>query len=120
LLGFATAHEGDVKVTPEGKAFAEGDIPARRSVFRQAILDRAPFIQKIRSALENRSDHVMPLEFFHDILDEHFTEAEVEKQIETALNWGRYAGIFSYDAESDTLRLDHGEESAQEDIQAHG
>ena len=51
----------------------------------------------MKSALESRSDHVMPLEFFHDILDEHFTEAEVEKQIETALNWGRYAGIFSYD-----------------------
>jgi hypothetical protein len=26
LLGFATAREGDVKITPEGKAFAEADI----------------------------------------------------------------------------------------------
>jgi hypothetical protein len=53
----------------------------------------------MKSALESKSDHVMPLEFFHDILDEHFTESEVEKQLETALNWGRYAEIFSYDPE---------------------
>jgi len=47
----------------------------------------------------------MPLEFFHDILDEHFTEADVVKQLETALNWGRYAEIFSYDPETETLKL---------------
>jgi hypothetical protein len=32
LLGFATAREGDVKVTPEGKEFAEADISARKSL----------------------------------------------------------------------------------------
>jgi NitT/TauT family transport system ATP-binding protein len=62
----------------------------------------------------------MPLEFFHDILDEHFTETDVLGQIETALNWGRYAGIFSYDRESGTLRLGQANESANEDIRAHG
>jgi hypothetical protein len=29
----------------------------------------------------------------------------VDLQIETALNWGRYADIFTYDSESDRLRL---------------
>ena len=98
--GFATAREGDVKITPEGKAFAEADISTRKSLFREAALARVTLLQKMKSALESRSDHAMPLEFFHDILDEHFTEAEVEKQLETALNWGRYAEIFSYDPES--------------------
>jgi NitT/TauT family transport system ATP-binding protein len=72
------------------------------------------------SALENKSDHVMPLEFFHDILDEHFTEAEVVMQLETAVNWGRYAEIFSYDPEKGTLQLHAADERASEDIQAHG
>jgi NitT/TauT family transport system ATP-binding protein len=120
MLGFATAHEGDVKITPEGKAFADADISTRRSLFRGAALARASLIQKIVSALENRSDHTMPLEFFHDILDEHFTEEEVVKQLETALNWGRYSGLFSYDQERETLQLDQGEESMPEDVQAHG
>ena len=105
LLGFATAREGDVKITPEGSAFVEADISTRKSLFREAVLARVPFLQKMKSALENKSDHVMPLEFFHQILDEHFTETDVEAQLETALNWGRYAEIFTYDLENDALRL---------------
>ena len=105
LLGFAGAREGDVKITPEGRAFAEADISERKSLFAKAAMDRVALLQRMKSALESKSDHVMPLEFFRDILQEHFTEADVEKQIETALNWGRYAGIFSFDPESDTLRL---------------
>ena len=40
----------------------------------------------------------MPLEFFRDILREHFPDQETERQIETALNWGRYADLFTYDS----------------------
>ena len=47
----------------------------------------------------------MSLEFFRDILDEHFPENEVQGQLDTALNWGRYADIFTYDSESDRLLL---------------
>jgi NitT/TauT family transport system ATP-binding protein len=119
LLAFATTREGDVKTTPEGKAFAEADIAGRRKLFREAALVRVSLLQKMKSALESRSDHVMPLEFFHDILDEHFTEAEVEKQIETALAWGRYAGIFSYDAETGNLRLRESSDAVSKDIPDH-
>ena len=105
LLGFATASEGDVKVTPEGKAFAEADIADRKIIFTKAAFSRVTLLQKMKQALESRSDHVMPVEFFHDLLDEHFTEEEVERQLETALNWGRYAEIFGYDPESDALQL---------------
>jgi NitT/TauT family transport system ATP-binding protein len=105
MLGFANAREGDVQITPEGKAFAQADVDARKVIFRDAVLVHAKLIQRMKSALESRSDHTMPLEFFHDILDEHFTEADVVKQLETALNWGRYAEIFSYDPETETLKL---------------
>jgi NitT/TauT family transport system ATP-binding protein len=119
LLGFGTAGEGDVKVTPEGRAFAEADIATRRLLFREAALKHVNLLQKMKSALESRSDHKMPLEFFHDILDEHFTETDVVKQIETALNWGRYAGIFNYDAETENLVLRAANEQQTEDVQAH-
>jgi|HubBroStandDraft_1064217.scaffolds.fasta_scaffold10554_3 NitT/TauT family transport system ATP-binding protein len=118
LLRFASAREGDVKITPEGKAFAEADIPTRQSLFRAALLARVDLIQKMKSALDSKSDHVMPLEFFHDILDEHFTESEVEKQLETALNWGRYAEIFSYDPESDNLQLHATSHLGSENVRA--
>ncbi len=94
LLGFATAREGDVAITPEGRSYAEADIPTRKALFRKAALDRVALLQQIRSALINKSDHSMPLEFFRDLLDEHVSAEETNLQVETALDWGRYARYF--------------------------
>ena len=105
LLGFAEAREGDIKITPRGREFAEADIQRRKDIFREALLSTPTFLQTMDSALHQKSDHTMPLEFFRDLLDERFSEQDVQLQIETALNWGRYAEIFTYDPETDTLHL---------------
>jgi NitT/TauT family transport system ATP-binding protein len=105
MLGFATLKEGDVEVTPEGAAFAEADILTRKVLFREAALKHIAILQCIASVLRAKSDHSIPEEFFHDILDEHFSQDEVERQFETAMNWGRYAEIFDYDAENARLLL---------------
>jgi len=88
-------------------------------LFRQAALSRVTLLQQMKSALESKSDHKMPLEFFHDILDEHFTETDVIAQLQTALNWGRYIGLFTYDPESDTLHLHETRQHTSEDVHAH-
>jgi NitT/TauT family transport system ATP-binding protein len=105
LLSFARSEHGDVELTPGGKAFAEADISTRKALFRQAALANVTILQQMSSALANKSDHAMPLEFFRDILQEHFSDDEVQRQIETALNWGRYGDIFTYDSERDTLLM---------------
>jgi len=105
MLGFATLKEGDVEVTLEGAAFAEADILTRKVLFREAALKHIAILQCIESVLRAKSDHSIPEEFFHDILDEHFSQDEVERQFETAMNWGRYAEIFDYDAENGRLVL---------------
>ena len=107
LLGFARSDKGDVEITPEGKAFAEADISRRKLLFRDAVLAQAMLLQQIYNGLKSKSDHTMPLEFYRDLLDEHLTAEEAQKQIDTALNWGRYSEIFTYDSESDRLLL-HG------------
>ncbi len=105
LLDFAKSERGDVELTPAGKLFAEADIETRKAMFRKAALAHITLLQQIHSALVNKSDHAMPLEFFRDLLQDRFSDAEVERQIDTALNWGRYGDIFSFDAESDRLML---------------
>jgi NitT/TauT family transport system ATP-binding protein len=60
-------------------------------------------LKQIDSILKRKSDHAINDEFFHDILDEHFSENEVQRQFDTAMNWGRYAEIFDYDRESGRL-----------------
>src|SRR5215813_13981051 len=103
LLGFAKLEEGDVKITPEGTRFAQADIATRKTLFREAALKNILLFQQIASSLAEKSDHSIPLELFRDILDEQFHNVEVNRQLETALDWGRYSGMFTYDPENDRL-----------------
>jgi len=106
LLGFAKSDKGEAEITPEGEAFAEADMATQRQLFRAAVLAHIPLLQQIHHALVNKSDHSMPLEFFRDILDEHFAGEEVERQMETVLNWGRSSDVFTYDSGTGRLTLD--------------
>jgi NitT/TauT family transport system ATP-binding protein len=105
LLLFVKSERGDVELTPNGRRFAEADISTRKNLFREAALAHVTLLQQMNSALATKSDHTMPLELFRDILEERFSDDDVQRQIETALNWGRYGDIFTYDSESDRLVL---------------
>ena len=105
LLGFSVSQHGDIKLTEAGKQFAEADINTRKLLFREAVLAHITLLQQVYRTLETKADHSITVEFFRDILDEHFPEPEVQAQIDTALNWGRYAELFSYDPEGDRLLL---------------
>ncbi len=105
LLGYANLKEGEVEITPDGIAFADADIQTRKDLFRQAALKHVMVLQQIENILKAKTDHSIPREFFHDILDEHFSDDEVDRQLDTAMNWGRYAEIFDYDRETERLVL---------------
>jgi NitT/TauT family transport system ATP-binding protein len=100
MLGFLQVAEGDVELTPEGRRYVEADIAERKEIFGKVTLERVALVRQISRALESKADHTLPDEFFHDTLDEHFSEAETVQQLDTAINWGRYAGLFDYDAPS--------------------
>ena len=67
------------------------------------------------NALESKSDHSMPLEFFRDLLQQRFSDVEAQRQIETALNWGRYGDILNYDSERDRISLYHPAEMVKDE-----
>ena len=98
LLGFATVEHGDAIITEPGREVAAGDIQKRKELFRDAILAHVPLLQQIASALQAKADGTMLLDFFHDLLDEHFSDDEVRRQLDTAIQWGRYAELFEYDS----------------------
>jgi NitT/TauT family transport system ATP-binding protein len=100
MLGFAKVEEGDVEITPAGRAFAEADILPRKELFRAAALENIALIREITRSLEARADHTLPDGVFEDLLDEHFSEDEAKAQLETAIEWGRYAELFDHDNDS--------------------
>jgi NitT/TauT family transport system ATP-binding protein len=98
MLGFLTVAEGDAEITPAGEAYANSEILRQKELFRKAALEHVTLLRQIVRAIEAKSNHSVPEEFFHDLLDEQFTEEVTLRQLETAISWGRYAELFDFDA----------------------
>jgi NitT/TauT family transport system ATP-binding protein len=98
LLGFLTVTEGDAAITPAGAEYANSEILRQKELFRIAAIENVLLLRQIVRAIEAKSDRSVPEEFFHDMLDEQFSEEETILQLETAINWGRYAELFNFDA----------------------
>jgi NitT/TauT family transport system ATP-binding protein len=98
LLAFLTIEEGDASITPTGTQFANSEILRQKELFRTAATENVLLLRQIRRALESKSDHTVPEDFFLDMIDEQFSEEESRRQMETAITWGRYAELFDFDA----------------------
>jgi NitT/TauT family transport system ATP-binding protein len=98
LLGYLKLEEGDVAITESGRLFADSEILKQKELFRVAALDHILLLRQITRALDTKSDHTVPEDFFLDMLDEQFSQEETLRQLETAVNWGRYAELFDFDA----------------------
>ena len=106
LLGFGTVSEGDVILSDAGRAFAQASVLARKDIFRQQVLANVPQLKQIRAVLESKANRRMPREFFLDILQRRFGPAEAEEQLNTLIDWGRYAEILAYDDEGQNLYIE--------------
>ena len=103
LLGFALVEQGDIKLTDAGREFARASILESKLLFRRQVLERAPLVTTIYQTL--RQSKTMVADFFLDILDEHYPDEEAERQFATAVDWGRYAELFEYDAQEKRLTI---------------
>ncbi|MCC7449153.1 MAG: AAA-associated domain-containing protein [Anaerolineae bacterium] len=106
LLGFATVESGDLSLTPLGQTFAEASIQARKEMFA-ARIRRVPIIRWIRNMLNAADDHRLHWNMFETALALEFPPDETERQLETAVNWGRYAELFYFDDDDDSLFIEH-------------
>jgi NitT/TauT family transport system ATP-binding protein len=113
LLDFLHVEEGDAAITPAGHEYAESEILRQKELFRTAAVEHVLLLRQITRALENKSDHTVPEEFFLDMLDEQFSEEETRRQLETAVTWGRYAELFDFDAARRRFVLPEIEDSAE-------
>jgi len=111
MLGLAHVHDADIELTEVGQAFVAADILTSKQLFAGQASTRVPLVRAIRQALGSTKDHSLPDRFFLDLLGRGFTEDEARRQLDTAIDWGRYGELFEYDADSRRLRLEHPMES---------
>jgi NitT/TauT family transport system ATP-binding protein len=111
LLGLATIEGSDIVITPEGKEFASADILTSKQLFARHAARRAPLVRAITQALAATEDHTLREGFFLDVLRRGFSPQEARSQLETAIDWGRYAELYDYDRDEEELTLEPGAQS---------
>lgn len=106
-LGFVKIASGDIELTEEGRATAAAEEPERKRRIAKRLL-RLPLVKAIRTAVEGGEGRAPKREFL-ERLREHFSPAEAERQIATALDWARYGEVFDFDPDAEEFFLQPGE-----------
>ena len=105
LLRFATIQKGDITLTVLGETFAEASILARKEIFATRIR-RLPIFRWIFNLLRSADNQQLKWNVIQTALELEFPPEEAEKQLETVVDWGRYAEVLGYDDKSETIYLE--------------
>jgi NitT/TauT family transport system ATP-binding protein len=105
MLGMAEVHDAQLQITEMGREWVVADIDTSKSLFGELISTRAPLIKAILRALQATTDGTLREGFFLDLLHRGFSADEGRRQLDIAIDWGRYGELFEYDAESGQLVL---------------
>ncbi|MGH2458316.1 MAG: AAA-associated domain-containing protein, partial [Chloroflexota bacterium] len=108
ILGIGDIEHGDVLLTETGQRFATADVLERKEIFRFQALGNVELIRQIVSALESEADHRLAEETFLARLERSFSTEEARRQLDTAIDWGRYAELFAFDDNTGELFLEEG------------
>jgi len=106
LMNFVELLEGDISLTPIGQQFINGIIDERKQIVRSQLLTHIRLVQQVYRLLEAKRNQRISEELVLDILESHFSPEEAERQLKTAIDWGRYAEIYGYDEPSGEIFLE--------------
>ncbi|HEY9600404.1 MAG TPA: nitrate/sulfonate/bicarbonate ABC transporter ATP-binding protein [Allocoleopsis sp.] len=106
IMALVTLQSGDIQLTAIGQQFIAGNIDERKQTVRQQLLANCLLIQRIYRLLRAKRNQRIPEELILDILESHFSSQEAEQQLATAIDWGRYAELYSYDEPAGEIFLE--------------
>lgn len=92
-------------LTEAGRDWYTAGILRSKEIFAGLAVAHAPLVRTIVKALENSNDGALRDDFFRDLLRRGYSDADAEKQLDIAIDWGRYGELFDYDANSGELIL---------------
>jgi NitT/TauT family transport system ATP-binding protein len=104
-LGFAEVSEGDVVLTPAGQTFAECSTQERKVLFAERLLRHVPLAARVKTVLNERPGHRAPRVRFEQELEDLLSDDAAQETLDTVIDWGRYAEIFSYNDKTGIFSL---------------
>lgn len=105
MLGLLEVEGAHAFLTDTGREWYNADILTSKQIFAKLAVDHAPLVRTIVKALENSDDGTLRDDFFRDLLGRGYTDQHTEKQLDIAIDWGRYGELFDYDADTGELVL---------------
>jgi len=106
LLGLAEVADADIEITEQGREFVSADILVSKEIFARQAEARAPLVRAICRSLRSTKDGTLGEGFFLDLLRRGFSEEEVRRQLDIAIQWGRYGELFDFEASTGQLTLE--------------
>ncbi|TCO60846.1 nitrate/sulfonate/bicarbonate ABC transporter ATP-binding protein [Actinocrispum wychmicini] len=106
MLQLLVVTGADLHLTATGAAFTTADIQHSKKIFATQVRDHAPLVRTICRALDASADGSLRATFFLDLLRRAFSATDAQHQLDTAIDWGRYAELFDYDTNTDQLTTD--------------
>ncbi|WP_013322847.1 AAA-associated domain-containing protein [Gloeothece verrucosa] len=106
LMDFIDLVEGDIGLKPLALEFINGGIDERKQIVRQQLLNHIRLVQQIYNLCRSKQNQRIPEELMLDLLENHFGTEEAQKQLNTAIDWGRYAELYSYNEPAGEIFLE--------------
>jgi NitT/TauT family transport system ATP-binding protein len=97
MLDLGNIEEGDVYLTAAGVHFAVAGVQEEKEVFREQAVAHVQLIKHVLRLLDRSGNGRIRREAVLRELASCFSEEEAERQLDTAIDWGRYAELFAYD-----------------------
>jgi NitT/TauT family transport system ATP-binding protein len=107
MMRFAEVEGGDIKLTPEGMAFANAAINVRKQIFARHLLNYVQLAAHIRRVLDERASHAARKSRFIDELEDFMGENDAEQTLRAVISLARYAEVFAYDDANEMFSLEN-------------
>lgn len=107
LLDFVEISGGDIRLREAGKRIASVELLEQKQLFAAKLIPNIPLIRYIRQVLDHAVNARAQEQEFLSILESALSDTEAQRVLKVAIDWGRYAEIFAYDATTGTLNLEN-------------
>lgn len=107
ILQFAKVEGGDIELTDIGNEMGDAEVLDQKKYFAKQLIKNVPLARHIRQVLDEKPDHRVHENVFLDELEHYLSKQAAIETLKVAINWGRYAELFAFDATSGTLSLEN-------------
>ncbi len=114
MLGLVDTPKDDVHMTQLGWYFLAAPLPARKALFKQAIMKLRLF-QIVSTHLDESPDGTIDGEALREELATLLPYDQPSKLFDTLVAWGRYAEILDYDENDNTITRQHSDAESDDD-----